>query len=147
MSLTLAEGSAVALVLAAEGLDGADDADTFLVAIGTNHRLWLALTGLAGRHAWEVIDQRMTDFVVSMSYKAGRGIPDEHVEALIAINRDVASWLTAGGDLAPIRRRAESVWAESGQGRGLRLMEWLISEIERRWRSGQKDLPKIGDPA
>ena len=134
MSLTLAERSAVALVEAAEALERAGDADSFLAAVENNHRLWLALTAIAGRHAWTAIDGRMTDFVVSMSYKAGRGIPDEHVEALIGINRDIASWLTPAGDLAALRGRAAAAWTETGHPAGLSLMVWLMAEIER---SGQ----------
>jgi hypothetical protein len=131
VSLTLAESSAVALLAAAEALDGTDGADTFLAAIESNHRLWLALTRFAGRHGWTVIDPRMTDFVVSMSYKAGRGIPDEHIEALIGINRDVSSWLAAGGDVAAIRQRAEAAWTDADRPTGMSLLTWLMSEIER----------------
>lgn len=146
MSLTLAERSAAALAEAADGLDGSDAADTFLAAIEDNHRLWLALTRFARRQGWTVIDQRMTDFVISMSYQAGRGIPDEHVEALIGINREVASWLCAGGDLASIRRRVESAWRDAGRPSGMSRMVWLMSGIERHGRDDPRELEDADRP-
>jgi hypothetical protein len=133
IKLTLAEVCAIALNEAAEALDGASDADAFLVAIETNHRLWLTLTAIANRHLGDVVDERMANFVISMSYKAGRGIPDQSIEALIGINNELASTLTAGQDLAPIRRRAELAWKEAG-GHGMALRIWLLSEIDRKTR-------------
>ena len=131
--LTLAEICAIALAEAAEALDDADDANTFLSAIETNHRLWLTLTAIARRHLDDVIDQRTADFVISMSYKSGSGIPDQNIEALIGVNNELAATLTAGRDLTPIRRRAELAWKEGG-GHGMTLRTWLLSEIDRKTR-------------
>jgi len=133
IKLTLAEICAIALAEAAEALDDADDANTFLTAIETNHRLWLTLTTIVRRHLDDVIDQRTADFVISMSYKAGRGIPDQNIEALIGVNADLAATLTGGCDLTPIRRRAELAWKEAGV-HGMTLRTWLLSEIDRKTR-------------
>jgi len=133
IKLTLAEICAIALGEAAAALDSASDADTFLGAIETNHRLWLTLTAIARRHLDDVVDQRMAEFVISMSYKAGRGIADQSIEALIGVNNELASTLTAGRDLAPVRRRAELAWKEAGA-HGMTLRIWLLSEIDRKTR-------------
>ncbi len=130
--LTLEESSAVALATAARHLDAAQDADDFAAALDNNHRLWLLLCEIGDRNCWAATDRRLTDFVVATSRKAGRGVDDDHVEALIDINRSVSARLTAGRDLSAIQRRAMLAWQESGWVQSLE--RWLLAEIQRKSR-------------
>jgi hypothetical protein len=132
--LSLEESSAAALLEAAEELSAARDAEHFVEALNTNHRVWLALTDIAGRTAWGVPNPRMVDFVVATSCKAGHGVRDGDIEALIGINRDLSERLAAGRDLAAIRRRAELAWRESAAAASVPLHRWLIDEMERKAR-------------
>ena len=131
--LTLIESCAIALGEAAEAIDHAGNAETFLAAIEANHRLWLTLTGMARPILGIAPDQRMIDFVISMSYKAGRGIPDQHIETLIGINRELAASLLPGQTVAAVRQRAETAWRKSGP-HGMNLWGWLVAEIDRKCR-------------
>ena len=60
------------------------------------------------------------------------GVDDDHVEALIDINRSVSAQLTAGRDLSSIQRRAVLAWQESGWVQSLE--RWLLGEIQRKAR-------------
>lgn len=130
--LTLEESSAVALATAARYLDAAHDAREFAAALDNNHRLWLLLCEIADRDGWAAADRRLTDFVMATSRKAGRGVDDDHVEALIDINRTVSAELTGGRDLSSIQRRAVLAWQESGWVQSLE--HWLLGEIQRKAR-------------
>lgn len=130
--LTIEESSAIALTEAADDLANARDTATFLAALETNHRLWLTLADVARRHGWKALDRRLAEFVTATTAKAGRGVPDEHLETLIDINREVSSKLT--GNAASARRRAVLAWQEHGKPYGVRLDTWLIAEIQRKAR-------------
>lgn len=130
--LTLEESSAVALTTAAKHLDAAHDADDFAAALDNNHRLWLLLCEIADTSGWAATDRRLTDFVMTTSRKAGRGVDDDHIEALIDINRSVSARLTGGRDLSAIQRRAMLAWQESGWVQSLE--RWLLAEIQRKAR-------------
>ncbi|CAA7621444.1 conserved hypothetical protein [Magnetospirillum sp. LM-5] len=130
--LSLEESSAVALLEAAEELSTAHDAERFVAALDTNHRVWMALSDVARRSAWKVFERRLADFVMTTTRKAGKGVRDDDVETLIGINRDLSSRLANGRDLGAIRRRAHLAWQEGGKGRGLSLDRWLIAEMERK---------------
>ncbi|MEW5726738.1 MAG: DUF2934 domain-containing protein [Pseudomonadota bacterium] len=132
--LSLSEGSAVALMEAADDLAAADCAEKFVAALDTNRMLWLTLASVAERHHWPIPTPRTTDFVMTTTRFAGRGIKDEHVEVLIGINREVSRELADGHDLDPIRSRALLAWHESGEQVGLPLGRWLIAEIDRKAR-------------
>lgn len=128
--LSIEESSAIALKEAADELANARDTGAFLAALDNNHRLWQTLADLSSRRKWQALDSRLADFVTATSAKAGRGVPDEHLETLIGINRDVAAKLARDGESA--YRRAVLAWQEYGKPRGLRLHVWLISEIRRK---------------
>ncbi len=132
--LSLAESSAVALMEAADDLAGADRAEKFVAALDTNRLLWLTLSAVAERHRWAVPAPRTTDFVMTTTRHAGRGLTDQHVETLIAVNREASRGLVGGRDLDPIRSRAVLAWHESGEQYGLPLGRWLIAEIDRKAR-------------
>eukprot|EP00906_Rhabdomonas_costata_P015427 RCo022182 len=97
--LTLPESSAVALTKAADDMADAHDNEHFLAALNGNHRLWLALAEIAHAKGWSFPDRRVTDFVMNTTHKAGRHTGDDQIEALIAINRDMAAQLAGGQDL------------------------------------------------
>ena len=139
LALTLTECCAVALSEAAAVLDSARCWEGFLAAIEGNHRLWLAMTVEEVRGVLVVpIEQRTIDFVMSMSYRAGRGISDRHVEALIGIDKRMSAALIASDDFPAIRQRVELV-RKSTLGDGMALGTWLMAEIERRCRLWSKD--------
>jgi hypothetical protein len=127
--LTVNECWAAALAEAAEVLSGADNLERFLGAIEINHRLWLILTGVASGFPGK-IEARIADFVMSMVYRAGRGIPDRNIEILIEINNHLSATLVGGQDVAAVRHRAELAWRAAAP-RSIGLSSWLISEIER----------------
>ena len=132
--LSLEESSAAALLEAAEELSKADDAERFIQALDTNHRVWMTLTDIARRNSWKILDNRLAEYVVATSKKAGKGVDDDDVETLIGINRNVSARLTGGHDLAAIQRRAMLAWQENGRPRGMTLKRWLIAEMERKAR-------------
>jgi hypothetical protein len=132
--LTLPESSAVALTKAADDMADAHDNEHFLAALNGNHRLWLALAEIAHAKGWSFPDRRVTDFVMNTTHKAGRHTGDDQIEALIAINRDMAAQLAGGQDLEMVARRAELAWREHGRPYGMRLDQWLIGEMERKAR-------------
>ncbi|MBI5162384.1 MAG: DUF2934 domain-containing protein [Magnetospirillum sp.] len=129
--LTLAESGAVALAEAARRLNNADNTSKFLSALDDNHRLWMTLAEVARTAAWAVPDRRLAHYVMATSCKAGCGVHDGDVEALIDINRDVSARLVRGRSIDSIRRRAELAWRESGR-TGATLERWLIQEIARK---------------
>lgn len=129
--LSLAESGAVALAEAASDLDNADDPVLFLRALERNRRLWQALKDVAERENWGIPNRRLADYALSTARKMGRGVNDEHVSALIDINRRVSVEL-AGGDVERIRQRAYFIWLESGRPQGQDLEHWLMAEIETR---------------
>jgi hypothetical protein len=129
--LSLEENSAAALLEVAEELSTARDADHFLAALRTNHRIWTALSRFAGQGEWRLPDQRLLDYVVSTSRKGGRGVHDDDVEVLIGINRHLSAQLLAGLDPGTLRRRAVRAWSESARTKGIALDCWLADEIER----------------
>lgn len=128
--LSIEESSAIALTEAADDLANARDTGAFLAALETNHRLWLILAEVARRHGWNALDRRLAEFVAATTAKAGRGLPDEHLETLIGINREVSAKLTRNA--ASAHRRAVLAWQEHGKPYGLRLDNWLIAEIQRK---------------
>lgn len=128
--LSIEESSAIALKEAADDLANARDTESFLAALETNHRLWLTLAEVARRHGWKALDRRLAEFVTATTATAGRGVPDEHLETLIGINREVSARLTRNADSA--RRRALLAWQEYGKPYGLKLDNWLIAEIRRK---------------
>lgn len=132
--LTLAESTAAALAEAADDLANATDAEHFVAALDSNHRLWLALGDIARRNSWAEPDRHLADFVVSASRTAGRGLSDERLEALVAINREVSRKLAGGRAVGPIRKRAALAWKERGAVSGLPLENWLIAEMQRQTR-------------
>ncbi|MGE5504906.1 MAG: flagellar biosynthesis regulator FlaF [Actinomycetota bacterium] len=132
MKLSLAESGAVALEDAADELNAASDSHEFLSALDFNHRLWLALTEIARDQGWTWPDRRQADFVVNITCRAGRGVRDDDVEALISINRELSRTLAAGRDLDGIRRRVVLAWRERGSGYGIPLDAWLLAEMRRK---------------
>lgn len=132
--LTLPESSAVALTKAADDMADASDPSRFVAALNGNHRLWQALAEIADAKGWTFPDRRITDFVMKTTHKAGRSTGDDQIETLIAINRDMASQLAGGQDMETVTRRAELAWRERGRPYGVRLDQWLITEMERKAR-------------
>ncbi len=130
--LTLAESGAAALAEAARDLDDADDARKFLAALENNHKLWLILSDLAERYAWDFPDRRLAEYVTTTSRKAGFGVQDEEVATLVQINRNVSSKMAQGRDIELIARRARLAWQENGRPGCQSLEDWLIAEIERK---------------
>lgn len=130
--LSIEESSAIALTEAADDLANARDTGSFLAALETNHRLWLTLSEVARRHGWKALDRRLAEFVTTTTAKAGKGVPDEHLETLIHINREVSARLTRNA--ASAHRRAMLAWQERGKPYGVRLDHWLIAEIQRKAR-------------
>lgn len=133
--LTLAESTAAALAEAADDLCSATDAECFVAALDTNHRLWLTLSQIATAKAWDAPNRHLADFVVTASRTAGRGLSDERLEALVEINREVSKRLTSGRPLPAIRQRAKLAWQERGRPLGVPLERWLIAEMERQARA------------
>ena len=132
--LSLEESTAAALLEAAEELSAARDAEHFIQALDTNHRVWMTLNDIATRNSWKLLDRRLAEYAVTTSKKAGCGVRDDDVETLIGINRNVSARLTGGHDLAAIQRRAMLAWQENGRPRGMTLKRWLIAEMERKAR-------------
>lgn len=132
--LTLPESSAVALTKAADDMADATDSQRFLAALESNHRLWRSLSRIAAAKGWNLPDRRMTEFVMNTTHKAGRRTGDDQIETLIALNREVAAHLAGDQDLELVTRRAELAWHERGRPYGMRLEQWLISEMERKAR-------------
>ncbi len=131
--LTLAESGALALAEAAADLDSADDAEKFLSALERNHKVWLTIKDVAERENWTVPNPRMADYALATAGTMGRGVTDEELHALIAINREVSAHL-AGGDIEHIRQRAYFLWENLGRPQGKDLEHWLIAEMEMKGR-------------
>ncbi len=132
--LTLPESSAVALTKAADDMADASDSQRFLAALDGNHRLWHSLSRIAAAKGWSMPDRRVAEFVMTTTHKAGRRTGDDQIEALIAINREIAAQLAGSQDLELVTRRAELAWRERGRPYGVRLEQWLIAEMERKAR-------------
>lgn len=126
--LSLAESGALVLAEAAADLDRASDAPTFLRALDRNRRIWQALSQLAR----ERIPARVSEYALSTTRKAGKGVNDDHVNALITINRTMSAELSQGDDLDSIRRRAHDIWERSGRPHGQDLEHWLLAEMEHK---------------
>lgn len=132
--LSLVEGSAVALLEAADNLATAGDAFQFVAALDVNRRLWLTLSDVAEHNGWPVPDAKTTDSVMTATRYAGRGTWTDSAGVLAAMNRETSRALAAGRDLDAVRARAMLAWKENGEPRGFRLDHWLIAEIERKGR-------------
>ncbi|HLO78633.1 MAG TPA: flagellar biosynthesis regulator FlaF [Magnetospirillum sp.] len=132
--LTLPESSAVALTKAADDMADARDSEHFLAALHGNHRLWRTIGEISRAKGWTIPHQRIVDFVVNTTHKAGRSTGDDQIETLIAINRDIAAQLAEGQDIELVTRRAELAWRERGRPYGVKLDHWLIGEMERKAR-------------
>lgn len=139
--LTLADLSATALAEAAAALATADDPNTFLTALENNHHLWRLLLEVAQSEQWATPDQRLADFVLAVSRKCGTGVCDDDIEALIGINRDLASRLIEGRDPARIRQRAELAWREAESRHARPLLAWLADEMARKTRCHRRPPP------
>lgn len=127
--LSLEETGALALAEAASELDRADDPVRFLQALERNRKVWQSLRDVAERENWHIPNRRIADYALATARKMGRGVNDDHVNALIDINRRVSAEL-AGGDLERIRQRAYFIWQEAGRPQGQDLEHWLMAEIE-----------------
>jgi hypothetical protein len=130
--LSLAESGALVLAEAAADLDRASDAPTFLRALDRNRRIWQALSQLAR----ERIPARVSEYALSTTRKAGKGVNDDHVNALITINRTMSAELSQGDDLDSIRRRAHHIWESHGRPHGQDLEHWLLAEMEHKAGGG-----------
>lgn len=127
--LSLAESGALALDNAAAQLDNAGNAASFLKALERNRVVWLTVQAMAMRQNWQVPDRRLAEYALATTRRMGLGVNDDHVHALIDINRQVSAEL-AGGDLQHIRERAYFIWEELGRPHGQDLDHWLTAEFE-----------------
>ncbi|MGE5546007.1 MAG: DUF2934 domain-containing protein [Solirubrobacterales bacterium] len=130
--LSLAESGALALAEVAEELDSADDTGKFLKALERNRRVWQALKEVAARQHWLTPDRALAEYAVQTSRSTGHGVHDDHVHALIDINRRVSAQLAGGDDIEQIRRRAYFLWEARGRPQGQDLDHWLMAELETR---------------
>lgn len=128
--LSLAESSALALADAAAELDGADNPTKFFRAMERNRRIWQSLRDIADRQKWRVPNRQQSDYALATARKMGRGVNDDHVHALIDMNRQVSAELAGGGDINRIRDRAYFIWVENGRPHGQDLDHWLLAELE-----------------
>ena len=141
---TLAEICAAAMVEAADAIEAACDAATFLAALGYNHRLWLAVRGLADQQDWPLPSPRDVHFAIRRSARLGRGLADADIEALVAINHHAAEELAGGGDMAGIRSRVRLAYRRRGRGDGF--LAWLLGRIGPRGRGMSRPVPAV-EPA
>lgn len=131
--LSIEESSAIALKEAADDLATAHGPGKCLAALEANRRLWLILGDVARQRCWVALENRLADVVLSTSARLLGGATDEHVAALIGINREVSAKL-APRNADSARRRALLAWQEHGKPFGLSLESWLIGEIQRKAR-------------
>lgn len=124
--LTMVEICVAALMESAETIEAAHDAAAFLAALSGNHRLWLAIRGIALKNDWSAPSLRNIEFAISRSSGLGRAVTDADVETLVAINRQVAFDLMTDGDIPRIRTRARLAYRE-GSGGGF--IPWLVNEM------------------
>lgn len=96
-SLSLEERGARALEAAADKLDDARNAKDFRIALEHNYRLWRTLRVIAQRQCWTTPNSRMADYAMSTTGSLGCGIDDDHVFALVNLNRRVSRALVADG--------------------------------------------------
>ncbi len=127
--LSLAESGALALADAAAELDRADNPAKFIRALERNRRVWESLRDIAARQHWRVPNRQQADYALATAGKMGR-VNDDHVHALIDINRRVSAELAGGGDIDRIRDRAYYIWVENGRPHGQDLDHWLLAELE-----------------
>jgi hypothetical protein len=132
--LNLSELCAAALLAAADNLSSASDTESFLGALEGNHGLWRELVETAKHFRLNAPASDRADFVITVSRKCGQGVGDEHVEALIGINRQMAVQLVGGADPCRAWKRAELAWRESGLTASTPFQRWLIEEIQRKAR-------------
>ncbi|CAA7617101.1 hypothetical protein [Magnetospirillum sp. SS-4] len=132
--LNLGELCAAALEAAADNLAAASDTESFLGALEENHGLWRTLVEVARHLPLDVPASDSAGFVISVSRKCGQGVCDEHVEALIGINRRMSAQLVKAGDPCRIQRRAELAWRETGLAPSVPFSRWLTDEILRKSR-------------
>lgn len=126
--LTAAENGALALDDAAAQLDRASDPTTFMQALERNRKVWQTIKELSKQHDWRV-PTRLAEYALNTCGKMGIGVADEHLHALIDINRQLSAKL-AGGDIQSIRERAYFIWESRGRPHGQDLEHWLIAELE-----------------
>jgi hypothetical protein len=93
-ALNSAESSAAALREAADELSRARSPAAFLAALETNYRVWTALDHLSRHRNWAVPGRGLADFALATAGQRGKAVTDEHVEALIRVNREVSQALT-----------------------------------------------------
>lgn len=96
-SLSLEERGARALEAAADKLDDARNAKDFRIAMEHNYRLWRALRDIALRQSWATPNSRMADYAMSTTGSQGCGVDDDHVSALVDLNRRVSRALATDG--------------------------------------------------
>lgn len=133
--LSLAETGALVLADAARDLDHADDAQKFLGALDRNRRIWKSIGRLAASRSWSVPDHRMVAYALRTTGQASGPTPgqighDDHIHALIDINRRVSKALAAGGDIERIRERAHAIWEGRGRPHGEDMDHWLLAEMD-----------------
>ncbi len=134
-SLSIAETGALALSDAARDLDRADNAQKFLGALERNRRVWKSIGQLAASRSWAVPDRRMVAYALKTTGQAsgpaqGQIGHDDHIHALIHINRRVSDALAEGSDIERIRERAHAIWESRGPPHGEDMDHWLIAEME-----------------
>lgn len=133
--LSVAETGALALADAARDLDHADNAQKFLGALERNRRIWQSIAHIAAARSWTVPTKRTVNYALKTTGQAsgptvGRIGRDDHIHALIDINRQVSKALAEGGDIEHIRTRAHAIWETRGRPLGEDLDHWLIAEME-----------------
>lgn len=128
--LSPAERGALALAEAAAALDHATDPTAFLKALERNHRVWQTVKTLADHHQWRTPNREQARYALSTVSKMGKGVNDDHLHALISINRHVSAQLAGSGDIGAIRRRAHAIWEARGRPQGEDLDHWLLAELE-----------------
>ena len=129
--LSIAETGALALADAAHGLDHADNAQKFLGALEHNRRVWNRIAQLAASRAWSIPDRRMVAYALRTTGQAsGRIGHDDHINALIDINRRVSNVLADGSDIERIRERAHAIWEQRGRPQGEDMDHWLLAEMD-----------------
>ncbi|CUW39653.1 conserved protein of unknown function [Magnetospirillum sp. XM-1] len=124
---SLSEFCIAALMEAADGIEAANDTAAFKDALNANFRVWLVVRECGVGNGWAVPTSREAEFVIQGSSGQGRGVNDDDIGAIIAINRRVAHGLAAGGDIARIRTRAVLAYREGGGGGGF--APWMVGQI------------------
>ena len=145
--LSVEEICAAALMDAADNLDVADDARTFVDALEENHRLWLILrdVDLPARESAHATHDG--DCAFTIPAVQGRCTSDAAVSAMIAINQRIAARFAAGIDLENIRARVRLVHRESRSMDGLAIWtQAQIANLRRRSLGLCPDATAAGKP-